>query len=67
MDKQARILGIAVGRRKGSYNRAALWAAQRLAPNNATIEIFELLTNIPPYNQDLGNQSPKAVRILRQG
>ena len=35
------ILGIAGSLRKDSYNRAALRAAQQLAPDDAKIEIFE--------------------------
>nr|AFK24858.1 putative NADPH-dependent FMN reductase [uncultured archaeon] len=66
MDRQVKILGIAGSPRKGSYNRAALRAAQWLTPNNATIEIFELLAEIPPYNQDLENQPPRSVQILKE-
>ena len=35
------ILGIAGSLREGSYNRAALRAAQTLAPDGVTIETFE--------------------------
>jgi chromate reductase, NAD(P)H dehydrogenase (quinone) len=64
--RQVKILGIAGSLRKGSYNRAALRAAQRLAPDNATIEVFEMLGDIPPFNQDLENTPPRSVQILKE-
>ncbi|HXG05882.1 MAG TPA: NAD(P)H-dependent oxidoreductase [Nitrososphaera sp.] len=64
MDK-VRILGIAGSLRKGSYNRAALRAAQKLAPKNAEIEIFEL-DGIPPFNQDDEINPPEPVARLKQ-
>jgi chromate reductase len=36
------VLGIAGSLRKGSYNRAALRAAQKLAPEGTRIETFDL-------------------------
>lgn len=58
------ILGIAGSLRKGSYNRAALRAAQELAPEGAEIELFEL-DAIPLFNQDLEPQMPRAVADLK--
>ncbi len=54
------ILGIAGSLRKGSYNRAALRAAQQRAPEGARIEIFEL-DGIPPFNQDDERNPPARV------
>ena len=51
MNTPLKILGIAGSLRKKSYNRAALRAAQELAPEGAVIETFEL-DGIPPYNDD---------------
>jgi chromate reductase len=51
MNTPLKILGIAGSLRKKSYNRAALRAAQLLAPESAIIETFEL-DGIPPYNDD---------------
>ena len=51
MNTPVKILGIAGSLRKKSYNRAALRAAQLLAPESAIIETFEL-DGIPPYNDD---------------
>ncbi|HEX7032868.1 MAG TPA: NAD(P)H-dependent oxidoreductase [Nitrososphaera sp.] len=63
--EKIRILGIAGSLRKGSYNKAALRAAQKLAPENAEIEIFEL-DGIPLYNQDNEMDPPEAVSRLKQ-
>lgn len=51
MNTPLKILGIAGSLRKKSYNRAALRAAQKLVPEGAVIETFEL-NGIPPFNQD---------------
>ena len=64
MDHPVRILGIAGSLRKASYNRAALRAAQQLAPSDAQIEIFEL-DGIPPFNQDEEAQPPAKVTELK--
>src|SRR5689334_16584918 len=58
MSKPVRILGIAGSLRRESYNRAALHAATELAPEGATIEIFEL-DGIPGFNQN-DEQNPTA-------
>jgi chromate reductase len=47
-----RILGMAGSLRRGSFNAAALRAAQELAPGGMTIEIFDL-SPIPMYNDDV--------------
>jgi chromate reductase, NAD(P)H dehydrogenase (quinone) len=59
------ILGLAGSLRRASYNRGALRAAQKLVPENASIEIFEL-DDIPPFNQDLENSLPSAVADLKE-
>ena len=59
------ILGIAGSLRKASYNRAALRAAQQLAPESCRIEIFEL-DGIPPFNQDEEGNFPAKVTALKQ-
>jgi chromate reductase len=50
--------------RKGSYNRAALRAAQQLAPDTAQIDIFEL-HGIPVFNQDEEGHLPPKVAALK--
>lgn len=64
MNNPLTILGIAGSLRKGSYNRAALRAAQQLTPQDARIEIFEL-DGIPPFNQDEEANPPEKVAQLK--
>ena len=59
------ILGIAGSLRKASYNRAALRAAQELAPEGARVEVFEL-DGIPPFNEDLERNPPPKVALLKE-
>jgi len=49
---QLNVLGIAGSLREGSYNRAVLRAAARLAPEEMRIESFDL-ASIPLYNEDV--------------
>jgi chromate reductase len=58
------ILGIPGSLRKGSYNRAALRAAQELAPESAKIEIFEI-DGIPVFNQDDEGNVPAKVTLFK--
>src|SRR5687768_10540593 len=53
MNKPLRILGIAGSLRRQSYNRAALRAATLLAPEGATIELFDLdgIPGISEHNE----------------
>ena len=64
MEKSVMILGIAGSLRRGSYNRAALRAAQQLVPQNAQMEVFDL-DGIPPYNQDDEQNPPERVVLLK--
>ncbi len=59
-----KILGIAGSLRQASYNRAALRAAQELAPEGSIIEVFDL-AGIPPYNQDEEMKPPARVAELK--
>ena len=61
-----RILGIAGSLRKGSFNRAALRAAQTLVPADATLETFDL-DGIPPFNEDDEKTLPARVAELKAG
>lgn len=65
MNRPLTILGIAGSLRKGSYNRAALRAAQPLAPEGAKLEIFDL-DGIPPFNQDEERNPPAKVAELKE-
>jgi len=64
MAEQVTILGIAGSLRKNSYNRAALKAAQQLAPAGVTIDIFEI-DGIPLFNQDEEKNLPPKVQELK--
>jgi chromate reductase, NAD(P)H dehydrogenase (quinone) len=61
-----RILGIAGSLRRESFNKAALRAAQKLVPQGATLEIFDI-DGIPPFNQDDEKNPPaKVVEFKRR-
>ncbi|MGO9229165.1 MAG: NADPH-dependent FMN reductase [Bryobacteraceae bacterium] len=64
MESTVTVLGIAGSLRKGSLNRAALRAAQALAPEGVRVEIFDL-DGIPLYNQDDENAPPAGVVELK--
>ncbi len=57
---ELKILGIVGSLRQGSYNHAALRAAQELLPAGATLDLIEL-TGIPVFNQDDEAAPPAAV------
>lgn len=60
-----RVLGFAGSLRKASYNRALLRAAQELAPEGMTIDIFDL-SPIPLYNFDVEQQGdPEPVTAFK--
>lgn len=62
-----KILGIAGSLRRESYNRLLLRAATELAPEGATIEVFEGLDQIPPFNQDdEANPHPKVAELKQR-
>lgn len=64
MEPTVTILGIAGSLRKGSLNRAALRAAQALAPEGVRVEIFDL-ADVPLYNQDDEMSPPARVAELK--
>lgn len=65
MSKPVHIIGIAGSLRRQSYNRGALRAATQLAPEGATIEIFEL-DGLPGFNQDEEQNPPGRVLELKK-
>ena len=61
-----RVLGVSGSLRRGSFNTAALRAAQELAPAGMTIETFDIAP-IPLYNEDVRQQGfPPPVEELRR-
>ena len=65
MNTPMTILGIAGSLRRASYNRAALRAAERLVPEGARLDIFDL-AGIPPFNQDEEANPPARVVELKR-
>lgn len=57
------VLGLCGSLRRGSYNGRLLDAATVELPRDATLEVFDGLGDIPPYNED--DAAPEAVRALR--
>lgn len=61
-----RILGLPGSLRRGSFNAAALRAAQTLAPDGVRIELTDVAA-IPLYNEDLKQEGfPPEVEALRR-
>ncbi|MEW2412438.1 NADPH-dependent FMN reductase [Streptomyces sp. NPDC046866] len=64
---QLKILAISGSLREGSYNTALVRAAQKFAPGDLDIEIYEGLRDIPPYDTDHDvDPAPVAVADLRR-
>jgi chromate reductase len=62
-----KVLGIVGSLRRNSYNKALLRAAQQIAPDSISIETYDYLDSIPPYNEDVQNQSfPAVVSAFKQ-
>ena len=59
------VLGIAGGIREGSYNRAALKAAQALAPEGVTVKTFDI-KGLPGFSQDDETNPPQQVVDFKQ-
>jgi chromate reductase len=64
MSKAVRILGIAGSLGRESDNRAVLRAASQLAPEDASIDIFEV-DDIPLFNEDDEHDPPTRVVELK--
>src|SRR3712207_1416089 len=61
------ILGLSGSLRASSHNTALLRAASTLAPDGMTIELYDRLRELPPYDQDAdGDVAPEPVRDLRR-
>jgi chromate reductase, NAD(P)H dehydrogenase (quinone) len=55
--------------RRGSSNAALLRAARDAAPPGVSVQLYEALASIPPFNPDLdevGDEVPEAVEALRR-
>ncbi len=60
-----KVLGIPGSLRKGSYNLSALRAAQKLAPHDIEVEIFDL-HGIPPFSEDDEKNPPARVAEFKR-
>ncbi|WP_067140995.1 NADPH-dependent FMN reductase [Microtetraspora malaysiensis] len=62
-----KILGISGSLRADSYNTALLRAAQKFTPPGVSVEIYDRLRDIPPYDLDLDTPHgrPVAAQDLR--
>jgi chromate reductase len=61
-----RVIGIAGSLRERSYNRALLRAACELSPPTMTIEVWDRLREIPPYDADVeARGDPEPVAALK--
>jgi chromate reductase len=61
-----RIVGLAGSLRAGSFNRRLLAAAAYELPGDVTLEVWDGLEEVPPFNEDLeGGPAPVAVAELR--
>jgi chromate reductase len=62
-----RIVGLAGSLRTGSFNRQLLAAVARQLPANVTLEVWDGLKDVPPFNEDLeSGPAPVAVAELRR-
>lgn len=64
MTDTLKIIGFSGSLRAGSYNTAALRAAQGLAPEGVEIEIYDI-SQFPPFNQDVDGDPPQMVTDLK--
>lgn len=63
-----KILGISGSLRRASFNTMVLHAASRLVPDQVTLDIFDRLREIPPYDDDVRLETgfPPVVTALRE-
>jgi chromate reductase len=64
MAEKLTMIGFSGSLRSGSYNTAALRAAQQLAPDGVEIRIHDI-SRFPPFNQDEDASPPQMVMDLK--
>jgi chromate reductase len=64
MSQKIKVLSFAGSLRKGSYNKALIHTAVELAPQNVSIEIFDL-EGIPLFNQEFETNPPPRVKEFK--
>ncbi len=65
MAKKTKILAFGGSLRKGSYNKALLKGAIKLAPDDALVTEFDI-KDIPIFNQDLESRLPESVSEFKR-
>jgi len=67
MAEAIKVFAICGSLRKGSYNRMALKVAAENLPPGMTLDQYDRLAEIPPYNEDVRQQGiPPVIEDLRQ-
>lgn len=59
------VLGLCGSLRRHSYNRRLLMVAATTLPDDAHLDIYAGLADIPPYNEDIATSAPDSVPALR--
>jgi chromate reductase, NAD(P)H dehydrogenase (quinone) len=65
MEKKVKVLAFAGSLRSASFNKALIRTAVDIAPENVSIEVFDL-EGIPPFNQDFEVNPPQKVVEFKQ-
>ena len=61
-----KVLAISGSLRQGSYNTRLLRAAEELVPGDVTLELYDELESVPPYNEDRDtDEAPLEAARLR--
>ncbi len=63
--EEIKVLAFAGSLRTGSYNKALIRTAVELAPENISLEVFDL-EGIPPFNQEFEGNPPQKVAEFKE-
>jgi chromate reductase, NAD(P)H dehydrogenase (quinone) len=63
--EEIKVLAFAGSLRTGSYNKALIRTAVELAPENISLEVFNL-EGIPPFNQEFEGNPPQKVAEFKE-
>jgi len=66
MNDKIKILGFGGSLRQGSFNKALLYAAKDVLPENAELEIFDKIGSFPLFSQELESNVPEEVREFKR-
>jgi chromate reductase, NAD(P)H dehydrogenase (quinone) len=65
VETKIKVLAFAGSLRRGSFNKALVRAAVELAPENVSIEVFDL-EGIPPFDQEFEASPPQRVKEFKE-